>query len=356
MKYPQSILVLDDEPNFCRVLEAKLNKSSFEVSTAFNALDAFRQILSRPFDLILLDLRLPDAYGMDLLPRLRAVAPAVPIILMTAYEVEGLREEGLKAGAVDVLYKPFDLNSLVGTVKSLIEAGSRRGNNPETEVPLTIGKAVTIQFLSGPLAERFPATIRDAQAETFGVTTTAPIEVDSGAPVLVSVAGTDALYEFRSSVARAPSDEALSLVRPTEIQRNQRRRHTRCSFRQTVELRLIEAAHFEQADSPFDLSSPAQSRAQARSGSFNGIAIELSAGGMCVALAQPLPAGSRVEVSFEAPGVSDQPFELRAAVVRCETINGHAIPPLYRIGLQFTSMSKESLFLLRGILDEPVSI
>src|SRR5690242_6509722 len=98
MRPSQSILVLDDEPSFCRILEAKLSKAGLEVVTATDALALFRVVLSRRFDLILLDLRLRDANGLDLLPKLRAVAPSTHVLVMTAYEEEGLRERGLRAG------------------------------------------------------------------------------------------------------------------------------------------------------------------------------------------------------------------------------------------------------------------
>src|SRR5689334_12404100 len=120
MTLPQSVLVLDDEPNFCRILEAKLTKASFDVVTASDGPTAFRHLLARRFDLILLDLRLADANGLDLLPRIRAIAPATPVLVMTAYEVEGLRDRVLRMGAVDVLYKPFDLNVLAATVQRVI--------------------------------------------------------------------------------------------------------------------------------------------------------------------------------------------------------------------------------------------
>ena len=115
-----AILVIDDEPNFCRIIEAKLRRSGFQVTIAPDAASGENKLSSSRYSALLLDLRLPDANGVDLLPRLRQLAPNTPIILMTAYEEERLRDRALANGAVEVLYKPFDLDHLVELIQASI--------------------------------------------------------------------------------------------------------------------------------------------------------------------------------------------------------------------------------------------
>jgi DNA-binding response OmpR family regulator len=337
MKLPHSILVLDDEPNFCRILEAKLTKASYEVFTAADAAAAFRFLLARRFDLVLLDMRLPDANGLDLLPRLHAVAPATPILLMTAYEVEGLREAALRAGASDVLYKPFDLNVLTLTVQHAIDAGAP----PERAAALVsdtlaVGRAVVIQVLSGADSAAHSARVLDEQAESFDVSTEVPLPAALGEPVLVSITGTDAIYEFRSKVLEQQNPATLSLVKPAVIRRNQRRKHTRHSMQRPVEIR-VEGADGDAEGRP-DFSN------------LSGMSIDLSAGGMCVALPSSLRPGARISVSI-APS-EDQPrtFQADAVVVRSAPVDETAPQPIYRAGLQFANIPPPHRALLRAMV------
>src|SRR5579872_6865931 len=104
MTLEQAILVIDDERNFSRVMEAKLRRSHYDVAVAFDAASGLDRLLHRRFDLILLDVRLPDADGIALVAAARAVVPGVPVLVMTAYEDESLRARALISGATDVLY------------------------------------------------------------------------------------------------------------------------------------------------------------------------------------------------------------------------------------------------------------
>lgn len=356
MTLPQSILVLDDDPNFCRILEAKLTKASFEVSAATDAASAFRYLLAKRFVLILLDLRMPDANGLELLSRLRSVAPATPVLIMTAYETEGLREQAVRAGAVDVLYKPFDLNVLTTIVQRIIE-----GSPPEDRVAslmgetLSIGRAVVIQLLSGTDPKPHAATVMEEKVETFAVTTTNPLATDPGAPVLVSITGSDALYEFRSKVVSQSDAATMSLAKPAVIHRHQRRKHLRRPFQRLVELRLSGLSR-----ETYTETSDRQERAEdsvagasttKTEETVNGISIDLSVGGMCVALPTALNPGSSVSISFTASDDNPRPFRSDATVIRSHPVNGATRAPAYRVGLAFTDVPAPYKSLLRTLTD-----
>jgi two-component system, NtrC family, response regulator HydG len=81
----QKILVIDDDVAFCNLLERFLTKNSFVVTTSFTAEEAKIKIKNESFDLILTDLRLPDADGILLLSEIKKTNSNIPILLMTGY-------------------------------------------------------------------------------------------------------------------------------------------------------------------------------------------------------------------------------------------------------------------------------
>ena len=102
-----------------------------------------------PYDLVLLDLGLPDGNGLGFLRALRRVGDTVPVIILTALDQLSIRIDGLNAGADDYLVKPFDLGELVARVSAV--ARRYTGNpNPLIEIgPLTIDQAKRIASVDG---------------------------------------------------------------------------------------------------------------------------------------------------------------------------------------------------------------
>lgn len=84
-----------------------------------------------PYELVLLDLGLPDGRGLDLLRELRAAGNAVPVIITTAQDQVAVRVEGLNAGADDYLVKPFDLAEMSARIAAVAR---RYGGNPSPKV------------------------------------------------------------------------------------------------------------------------------------------------------------------------------------------------------------------------------
>src|SRR3569833_3065544 len=101
------------------------------------------------YDLVLLDLGLPDGYGLGFLRALRRVSDSVPVIILTAMVQLSTRIDGLNAGADDYLVKPFDLGELIARVSAV--ARRYAGNpNPLLEIgPLTINQARRIATVDG---------------------------------------------------------------------------------------------------------------------------------------------------------------------------------------------------------------
>jgi DNA-binding response OmpR family regulator len=114
------VLVIEDEPGIIDFLTRGLAAKGFDVTGATDGTEGERLALSENFDAIVLDLMLPGTSGMEILASLRRSKPAVPVLVLTARgEIED-RIDGLEAGAVDYLVKPFSLAELVARVHAQI--------------------------------------------------------------------------------------------------------------------------------------------------------------------------------------------------------------------------------------------
>jgi len=120
-KHALRVLVVDDEPLVRWAIAETLSLEGYEVDEAGDAdstIHALCTAASLP-DIVLLDLRLPDCGDLTLLERVRLLAPAAVVILMTAYGTAAVREHARSLGAALVLDKPFDVDGLQGLISRL---------------------------------------------------------------------------------------------------------------------------------------------------------------------------------------------------------------------------------------------
>jgi len=116
------ILVVDDEPLMRWSVGETLTARGYAVTEAADAQSAVRAFGDgKHTDLVLLDLRLPDADDLRVLARLRATSPGTPVIVMTAFATREIIEEAAMLGA-SVLTKPFDLSDLADGVQAALKA------------------------------------------------------------------------------------------------------------------------------------------------------------------------------------------------------------------------------------------
>jgi len=106
------LLVVDDEPPVLKIVERLAAKAGFEVAACGSGAEAMRMLARRPADLAMVDLRMPDVNGLDLLRQIRATHPGCEVILMTAYAAVDSAVEAIKLGAREYLTKPFDFERL----------------------------------------------------------------------------------------------------------------------------------------------------------------------------------------------------------------------------------------------------
>jgi two-component system, OmpR family, response regulator len=136
------ILVVDDEPRIREVVQYALEREGCQVRLAANAAEAAVTLQSDDVDLIVLDIMLPDANGLDLCREYRA-RNRVPILFLSARGEEVDRVVGLEVGADDYLAKPFGTRELVARIKAVLrrcEAPNPQPNEAPTKSRLAIGE------------------------------------------------------------------------------------------------------------------------------------------------------------------------------------------------------------------------
>src|SRR5579863_5130109 len=107
MTAPRTVLVVDDDQSFRRVIEYQLREDGFHVLTAASVASALAQYEARTIDVVVTDVKMPGADGMELLGRLKAIEPDLPVVILTAHGTIGSAVDAMKRGAVDYLTKPF---------------------------------------------------------------------------------------------------------------------------------------------------------------------------------------------------------------------------------------------------------
>ena len=120
-----SILLVEDEDNLHEALKLNLELEGYEVSSAFNGTAALKAVEGEYFDLIILDVMLPEVDGINVTETIRLKNREVPILILSAKNSSADRVLGLKKGADDYLTKPFNLEELILRVQKLIEKNKR---------------------------------------------------------------------------------------------------------------------------------------------------------------------------------------------------------------------------------------
>jgi DNA-binding response OmpR family regulator len=125
----QKILVVEDEPNMIRGLKDNLEFEGYEVTTAETGTAGLSHMLKSSFDLVLLDIMLPEMSGFDVCKKAREAGQEVPIIFLTAKSEEIDKVVGLELGSDDYITKPFSVRELLARIKAVLRRKGPAGRD-----------------------------------------------------------------------------------------------------------------------------------------------------------------------------------------------------------------------------------
>ena len=165
LQKPLHILVVDDDPGHLTALKTIIKSWGYTVSLADDGTQAVENVKERPFDLILMDVRMAQMSGIEALKEIKKYNPSIPILIMTAYSSVDSAVEALKAGAYDYLTKPLDFEVLKLSLERALEHTGLKEENKylkdklsaDYELKNIIGKSRPMKELIDMLAMIAPS-------------------------------------------------------------------------------------------------------------------------------------------------------------------------------------------------------
>jgi two-component system response regulator HydG len=136
-----TILVIEDDLTFSRILEGFLSKQGFKVRVAHKGAEGLQLFQSKASDLVLLDYRLPDVTGMDVLVDIKKTSPATPVIIMTSFSDIRTAVKAMQVGAFEYITKPVNPDELL----MIVQQALTKGQNKTSVAP----KAILKKFVEG---------------------------------------------------------------------------------------------------------------------------------------------------------------------------------------------------------------
>jgi DNA-binding response OmpR family regulator len=160
------ILVIEDEPTIIEFLRTGLAYEGYQVAVAADGRSGFEAITNETFDLIILDIMLPDMDGFEICRKLRERGDETPIIMLTARREIEDRVTGLNLGADDYITKPFSFAELVARIRALLRRQGKRADrnilqaadlrlNSETHEVTRAGETIILTPIEFALLELF---------------------------------------------------------------------------------------------------------------------------------------------------------------------------------------------------------
>ncbi|MCX7926257.1 MAG: response regulator [Fimbriimonadales bacterium] len=336
------VLLVEDERLLDRVVADALRTLGLSCDAAQSEDEAIRRLQERHYDLMILDLRLQGGSGITVLQQARRLYPDLPVVLVTAYAITDEVQAALAWGIDALLYKPFDIDTLLATVRALLHrrlrpvpthAVVRLESSPAAPVVrrggvLEVGELATLKSEACALVCR----VRQLDEGWLSVETER-VEPPVRNHWQMEWTGDDALYQFSTRVIEyLPQDYvALWLLRqPTVIRRIQRRRYPRVP---------VSGRAF------VSLTGRLQRATEAN-------LIDLSEAGACVVLLEPPLRGAQAHLEVHAETEAGTITFQREGVVRSIVAFVEGGQPRYRVGLQLERLPARALKQLRQLRRE----
>lgn len=112
------LLLVDDEEGYVKVLAKRMTRRNMEVMTALSGSEGIQRLRKEDFDVAILDLKMEDMDGIEVLRVFKKMVPDMPVIMLTGHGTEKAAREGLEMGAFAYLMKPCDLEELVEKIRA----------------------------------------------------------------------------------------------------------------------------------------------------------------------------------------------------------------------------------------------
>ena len=117
---PKRILLIDNEEGLCRLMEAVLCDSGYQVKAYTRSFEAMEEFVPKDYDLVVTDIKMPGMDGLEVLQRVKEQAPNLPVVMITAFATVEMSIQALRRGAYDMLTKPFEPEELLYRVKNAL--------------------------------------------------------------------------------------------------------------------------------------------------------------------------------------------------------------------------------------------
>lgn len=118
---PLRLLLVDDEKSFVNILTKRFQRRNIKVTKAYSGADAIRAMRANDFDVTVLDLKMEDMDGIEVLKILKIMDPEMAVIMLTGHGSAAAAKQGVKLGAFDYLTKPCELETLLGKIMEAYE-------------------------------------------------------------------------------------------------------------------------------------------------------------------------------------------------------------------------------------------
>ena len=166
MSTKKSILLVEDEENLHESLKLNLELEGYEVTSAFEGNAALKALQGEYFDLVILDIMLPELDGITVLETMRVKSNETPVLILSAKNSSTDRVLGLKKGADDYLTKPFNLEELLLRVHKLIEKNAKLQDKDTIGDTYSFGNN-TIDFKAQEATTKSGETVQLSKKETM---------------------------------------------------------------------------------------------------------------------------------------------------------------------------------------------
>ena len=117
------LLLVDDEKGFTDIIAKRMSKRDIDVTKAYSGAEALQAIRKANFDVVVLDLKMEDMDGIEILKIFKKMDPDLAVIMLTGHGSEAAAKDGIKFGAFDYLTKPCDLEELIKKIQEAVQSG-----------------------------------------------------------------------------------------------------------------------------------------------------------------------------------------------------------------------------------------